>query len=196
MRTILYGGAFDPPHLGHAAVARSVLEQTQAERLVIVPSGVRLDKAYKASEIHRSRILELFERSLSDSRISLDTDFLNPKNDLGNTTTLKMDAHYSRKFGHRPFQIFGADVVPNMKIWDPSGRVEREVPKILVIRNGEIPNVSGLVNFLLLEANLPPEYCGLSSTEIRNRVITGNYEGLDEKIAEYIRRTGTYGGSE
>ena len=192
MKTVLYGGAFDPPHLGHQAVAVAVLRQTEAERLVIVPSGPRFDKAYKTAERHRRRILELFTESFADPRITLDTDFLDRHGELGPTTTLGIDAHYSKKFGHRPFQVFGADVVPNMKVWDPAGRVEREVPKILVIRNGEIPTISNLVNFLLLDPNLPEAYKGLSSTEIRRRVSMGDYEGLPENVARYVRETRAY----
>ncbi len=159
---------------------------------MVVPSGPRPDKAYKAATHHRRRILELFVESLGDPRISLDTDFVDRYEELGSTTTLKMDAHYTKKFGHRPFQIFGADVVPNMKAWDPEGRVEREVPKILVIRNGEIPTISNLVNFLLLEANLPDAYKGLSSTEIRMRVLCGIYDGLPENVADYVRKSAAY----
>lgn len=143
-----------------------------------MPSGPRADKAYKTAARHRRRILELFAESFGDPKIVLDTDFLDYPERLGPTTTLGMDSHYGKKFGHRPFQTFGADVVPNMKLWDPSGRVEREVPKILVIRDGQIPTISNLVNFLLLDPNLPPELTGLSSTEIRKRVSVGNYEGL------------------
>jgi len=35
---VLYGGAFDPPHLGHVAVADAARERFGVERLVILVS--------------------------------------------------------------------------------------------------------------------------------------------------------------
>ena len=38
MGVVLYGGAFDPPHLGHVAVADATRERFDAERLVVLVS--------------------------------------------------------------------------------------------------------------------------------------------------------------
>jgi nicotinate-nucleotide adenylyltransferase len=37
--TGLFGGAFDPPHNGHVALARAALDHFRLERLVIAPAG-------------------------------------------------------------------------------------------------------------------------------------------------------------
>ena len=39
MKTALYGGSFDPPHLGHLAIARQVLERFAVDRLVFLPAS-------------------------------------------------------------------------------------------------------------------------------------------------------------
>ena len=39
MTTALYGGSFDPPHLGHLAIARQVLERFAVNRLVFIPAS-------------------------------------------------------------------------------------------------------------------------------------------------------------
>jgi len=36
----VFGGSFDPPHVGHAIVAKDLLEQLQLDRLLVIPSGV------------------------------------------------------------------------------------------------------------------------------------------------------------
>jgi nicotinate-nucleotide adenylyltransferase len=37
--TGVFGGAFDPPHLGHLALVRGALERFEFERLLVVPAG-------------------------------------------------------------------------------------------------------------------------------------------------------------
>ena len=36
----VFGGSFDPPHVGHAIVAKGLLEQLQLDRLLVIPAGV------------------------------------------------------------------------------------------------------------------------------------------------------------
>ena len=36
----VFGGSFDPPHVGHAIVAKDLLEQLQLDRLLVIPAGV------------------------------------------------------------------------------------------------------------------------------------------------------------
>ena len=51
--TGLYGGAFDPPHLGHVALARAALEHFDLEQLVVLVS---------ARPGHREVVLDVDER--------------------------------------------------------------------------------------------------------------------------------------
>ena len=40
MKTAIYGGSFNPPHLGHVSAARTVYEQLQPERFLIIPTNI------------------------------------------------------------------------------------------------------------------------------------------------------------
>ena len=40
MRIAIYGGSFNPPHLGHVAAARTVAESVRPDRLLIVPDNL------------------------------------------------------------------------------------------------------------------------------------------------------------
>lgn len=37
MKIGIYGGTFDPPHLGHMEAARAAMEQLGLDRLLIIP---------------------------------------------------------------------------------------------------------------------------------------------------------------
>ena len=47
--TVLYGGAFDPPHLGHVAVADAARERFRVERLVVLVSERPAHRSVDAS---------------------------------------------------------------------------------------------------------------------------------------------------
>ena len=45
MKTAIYGGSFNPPHLGHRAAALTVTEKLQSDRLLIIPDRLPPHKA-------------------------------------------------------------------------------------------------------------------------------------------------------
>jgi nicotinate-nucleotide adenylyltransferase len=59
----IFGGAFDPPHLAHVALARAAVAQLQLDALHIVPTGVAW---------HKARALSAPEHRLAMSRLAFD----------------------------------------------------------------------------------------------------------------------------
>ncbi|MFA6090364.1 MAG: hypothetical protein WC774_01160 [Candidatus Gracilibacteria bacterium] len=185
MKTIIYGGAFDPPHMAHEHLVRMIAEKYNPERLFIVPSGLRSDKSYKISLEHRIKILSIFTEDLSDIGVELCDDFMVGR--IINGTTLGVDRVFRERFGHSPTQVFGTDVIPDMKLWDPSGRVEKEIPKIFVRRIGS-PKVdfSNISNHLIITPELPSDIATLSSSQVRENIKNRIFHGLAPRIREYI----------
>lgn len=74
----LYGGAFDPPHLGHVAMAKAFQAQCQLDSLYIVPTGQAWHKSSRLSApAHRLAMSQLafadLERTtVSDIELALD----------------------------------------------------------------------------------------------------------------------------
>ena len=40
MKLAVYGGSFNPPHLGHLEAARSVLRELSPDKLLIIPDNI------------------------------------------------------------------------------------------------------------------------------------------------------------
>ena len=49
MKIGLYGGTFDPIHLGHVILAREALEYLKLERLIFVPAAISPHKTHRTS---------------------------------------------------------------------------------------------------------------------------------------------------
>lgn len=45
MKLLLFGGTFDPPHLGHAALLRHAIEAVAPDRVIVMPAGTPPHKA-------------------------------------------------------------------------------------------------------------------------------------------------------
>lgn len=59
MKIGIYGGTFNPPHLGHIAAARAVFELLRLDRLVLVPTGLPPHKELPAGTPTPDQRLEL-----------------------------------------------------------------------------------------------------------------------------------------
>ena len=70
-RVGVFGGAFDPPHCAHLALAQAAIEQLQLDELKIIPTGFawHKDRALSAAE-HRLKLTQLAFSGLD--RVSVD----------------------------------------------------------------------------------------------------------------------------
>jgi nicotinate-nucleotide adenylyltransferase len=66
----VFGGAFDPPHLGHVALVRAALEHLGFERVLVVPAGDPPHKAVPTPAEIRARLAELAFAGVAGVEIS------------------------------------------------------------------------------------------------------------------------------
>lgn len=70
MTVAVFGGAFDPPHLGHVALVREALEHFGFERVLVVPAGDPPHKAVSTPAEIRARLAELAFTGIARVEIS------------------------------------------------------------------------------------------------------------------------------
>lgn len=59
MQITLFGGTFDPPHLGHSTIASALIEKKYADEVWFLPVGEHAFEKKFSSWEHRVRMLEL-----------------------------------------------------------------------------------------------------------------------------------------
>ena len=60
VRLGVYGGAFDPPHIAHQALAQAAIKQLQLDQLLVLPTGQAWHKARQPSSVqHRLAMAQL-----------------------------------------------------------------------------------------------------------------------------------------
>jgi nicotinic acid mononucleotide adenylyltransferase len=180
---VIYGGAFSPPTIGHKAVVDGLIREGIAERVILVPSGARWDKAYAYSDSVRKEFLRAFLYDIESGSAELDTTFMDHG---GQTTTLGMDRYYYEKYGYHIPQVFGADVLESMPHWDsdPENKntLLRILPKIILVRKGIDMILDGLDNYSLHDLDIPEA----SSTAVREK---GRVDLLTQNVRTLYERT-------
>lgn len=72
----IFGAAFDPPHVGHSAIVRTLLYYKNPKKIILIPSGKRNDKSYNVSDEQRLMMLEMFVSEIGDERVITDDYFV------------------------------------------------------------------------------------------------------------------------
>lgn len=165
IRVAIYGGAFDPPHVGHVLTTAWLLATNQVDRVWIMPScNHPFGKDMSPFEVRREmceKAFEIFEG------VQVKPD------EQQNPSGLMFDLVYGLRQRYPDnFQfhlVIGADNWEARKRWKKWSQLEKIVEDIIVVgREGS--NTAGVLNI-----------CNISSSDIRDAFAENNpYVGEDE----------------
>ncbi len=185
----LYGGSFDPVHLGHLLVAQAALEELALDRLFFIPAAQSPFKPASSPAPAAARLQFLRLALAGQSRCALDLQEIGRG---GVSYTIDTVRDYLGRFpGARLFWLIGADHVAALPRWREAAALAGLVEFVVISRPGQ------------LVAPLPEPFqgraltgfpFGVSSSQIRVRVKAGlPVDGLvPEAVAEAIRNSGLY----
>lgn len=218
-RIAVYGGTFDPVHVGHTAVARSLLQLFGLDEILFVPAYAAPHKRDRkvSPAFDRHAMLALATQGEESFRIST-VELSAPEKPY----TVETLTRFCETLGEtsRLFFVMGADSWEEITTWREWERVLALTDQLIVTRPGyELPvehvteavrerivDVRGfageLVELELAETGGPRVYLtdavnvGVAATGVRAAVARGEWELLDSlvapAVAEYIRKYGLY----
>src|SRR5918996_3897924 len=132
-RIALYGGTFDPVHLGHVEVARRVSELFEIEKVVFIPAQIAPHKVGRpvTEPIHRYAMLALATQD--DPKLLISTFELDAPDRRYTVDTVE---HFQRSLGDSTelFFIMGADSWSDITTWREWERLLKMTNHIVVTR--------------------------------------------------------------
>lgn len=189
MKLGLFGGSFDPVHLGHLLVAQAACEELGLDRLIFIPAAQSPFKPDRQPTSAGLRLQMLRLALAGQARCEVDDQELRRG---GTSYTIDTVRDYaSRHPGAELFYLIGADHVAKLPQWRAAAELARLAYFLVIPRPGEV-----VLPF-------PPPFRGrtlasfpldLSSSQIRARVQRGlPVDALTPPgVAEAIRNNRLY----
>ena len=190
--TGLFGGSFDPPHVGHLALARAALERFSLDRLVVTPTGRTPRKAAGLDAETRFRLAEAAFADLERTEVSrLDIDRPQPAYSV-QTVQWARD-----RWGELIFLV-GADRFADFLTWREPNEVLRHARLGVATRPGfdaeRLRDVLAHVERPERVEFFEIEPLAVSSTDVRRRVAAREpIDGLvPPRVSRLIHDLGLY----
>jgi nicotinate-nucleotide adenylyltransferase len=190
----IFGGAFDPPHIGHVGLALWVTHKLCLKKTLIIPTG---------EPAHKAACVAPFADRLEMARLAFDYPKIFEISDIENRSgksyaidTIR-ELKKSRPSGTKFFLIMGGDMLAGFDGWREYGQILRECTVVAAAREhnrDELRKYSEKFGIALIGAPVMPA----SSTAIRTALAAGEPRGyntvgaLPEKVYHYIKQKGLY----
>lgn len=218
-RIALYGGTFDPVHVGHEAVAGGLVELCGLDELLFVPASVAPHKRDRRVSPALDRHAMLALATQGEGRFRVSTVELTAPERPYTVDTL---AHFLDAYGERArlFFVMGADSWEDITTWREWERVLTMTDQLIVTRPGyEVPigHVTEAVRARIVDVCGATRECveaelekdegpriyltdavkiRVAATDVRAAVARGDRGDLESlvapAVAEYIRKYGLY----
>ena len=184
----VFGGAFDPPHTGHLALARAALAQLDLTQLRIVPTGQAWHKARALTDAaHRLEMCRLLFAPLPD--VWVDDSEIRRAGPSYTVDTLEV--LQAQRPGARLMLLLGQDQAAGLPQWHRADELARLAIIWVAVRpdaTGQVAPLDPDLHTRFSLHTLPMAAQAVSSTDIRERVARRHSTQalLTEPVARYI----------
>lgn len=166
----LYGGSFDPPHLGHIHVVQAALQTLDIEKVIIVPAYVNpFKKGTHAPAQLRSKWLKQIFFDYKNVEVS-DIETLASRA----VKSIETVEHFSKLY-KKIYFIIGADNLASLHKWHQFEALDRAVTWVVATRE----EIAIDAQYIQLQVDQP-----ISSTQLRTQL---DKKQLPDMVADEIK---------
>ena len=204
MKIGVYGGTFNPPHLGHLTAARAVFELLGLDLLLLIPAGLPPHKELPAGSPTPEQRLEMTrlageQLGLGDKVRTLDIELERGGRSFTSDTLAQLKAQYPDS---ELWLLMGTDMFLTLQAWhEPEkilslagiaafGRTEEDTEELFSAQRNYLYQTYPQARIFTLTI---PGVIDVSSTELREKLAKGQGGNLlAPAVYGYILREGLY----
>jgi len=192
-KVALCGGAFSPPHLGHASLIEAILRLFPCDEVWVMPSADRRDKKISAPGKTRMEMLEILIQELfPNSKIPILISDFELQMNKPTATYETLQALKERYPDHNFHFVLGSENIDMIETKWVNGKKLFQEANFIALKNPLIPAPNKLPPNITILDDIP--WTNISSTFIRKLLIEG-YSGIPyitRGVAEYIKLHSLY----
>lgn len=195
----IFGGSFDPVHLGHLFLLHCAISMTDYERFLIIPAKVsnfKQDSRPQASDQDRLNMLDLALEDFrdlypEDSRAGIEISTM--ELDRGGVSYTSDTIRQLKKQTDtaRIGLIMGDDHIGGLSRWHDFEYLKQNV-EFLICRRDSLQSTWELPEDICFKALIPDSLAPQSSSAIRTD-LEGNLGYLSRRVLEYVKAHDLYG---
>jgi nicotinate-nucleotide adenylyltransferase len=167
MRIGVFGGTFDPPHIGHLLLAADARDALRLDRLIFVPAGTQPFKAHAPPIASGQDRLEMLRLAVAD-----DANYMVDDAEIsraGLSYTVDTLEHLSERHkGAELFLLLGEDALAGFPMWRNPQRI-LELATLAVMKRAGGPD-GAMKKVEKRVVTVSARRVDVSSTEIRERL--------------------------
>ncbi len=168
----LFGGSFDPPHLGHLEIIKKALELKEIDRVLVMPTYLN---PFKSSyNIEPKKRLEWVEKAFDLEGVEISSFEIEQNRAV---YTIESFEHLSKELNIK-YIIIGADNLKSITKWASFDKLNSQICWIVATREGQDLELKSLREYILLNISVD-----VSSTELREGK---KLDFLDKKIKSQV----------
>lgn len=193
----IYGGTFDPIHVGHLNLCKTMKEKLSLDEILMIPTGTPPHKA--ATTTKAEYRLEMCELAIKDYGLTAKASDIEIRREGRSYTFLTMTQLTEEMPDCEFYLIMGADMFMSLETWYRFEDLKKLVTFAAVQRDdvstdelqAEAERLKG-IGCKCVIVSLPA--VDISSTDVRNRVAAGEpVEGfVTESVARFIKEKSLY----
>ena len=170
----IFGGSFDPPHIGHQQVVEEAIETLHIDTLIIIPAYLNPFKTSSFADAQTR--LDWCHRLFDDIPNVLVDDY--EIKEGKSTVTSQSVKHFNQSY-HVKYLIIGADNLSTLTQWYAYEWLNETITWVIATRDDHQLDTDALRKWELLSIKSP-----ISSTQIREKK---DLQYVDIKIQHSVR---------
>ena len=161
MNIAIFGGSFDPIHIGHEKIINELSRIDYIHKLIVVPTYLNPFK--KKYHINPESRFEILNQMYDINENILISDFEVKRKEA--TPSIITVEHFKKNFKPKKiFLIIGSDNLKTLHLWNQFNKLNKLVEFIVINRDGyEVKN--DIIQFITIDINI-----NISSSELRNKL--------------------------
>lgn len=198
MKIGIFGGTFDPPHVGHVEAFKAFLEQFGFDKAFVIPVFTPPHKSLKSHVTAQDRLnmSSLAFENLADNVIVSDIEITRQ----GKSYTADTIKYFKDQGYDDIYFLCGTDMLLTLGHWYKPEYILSNAKIVYARRENDLENTNKITekiqeyidNYGAVITPLNVNVLEISSTEIREELQKGKSSYLSKEVAEYIEKNGLY----